>query len=267
MTTLYIPAKEYQKLNVYVNSDPSLEIGGMFSVIPFEDSLWVKKVYLIEQEVSSGECELSAEGVAKLYEELIERGEVEEVDNLKGWWHSHGRGNTFWSKTDDDTMFDKTWDWVACLVVNCKMDSKARLVVNNPIQLHCDLEAKQFVENQVDKKSLLEEVKAKVTKVKTSIVLYGNNRKYVRSFENCAYKEGCGKQPCKNQKSNQCPIPSWFPKAVSRVLTSTSYGGYGGMYEYDLENLEEEVSNNKSKSLHDMIDAEIKEEQLKSWGK
>ena len=90
---------ELEKIKWYVNKCP-VEISGLGNVVKLEDgSLYVNKIYLLEQECSSVDTELDDEAVAKLlFESYRDEGQ------LLFWWHSHHTMDVFWSATDYEAI-------------------------------------------------------------------------------------------------------------------------------------------------------------------
>lgn len=92
----YEKAFRYAKLIVDKNRE-SLEIGGFLTTPKDSQDRIARDAYLArDQEVTSVRYELSAEDVQKAGKELEQNGQ-----RIVGWWHSHGKLNTFHSSTDD----------------------------------------------------------------------------------------------------------------------------------------------------------------------
>jgi hypothetical protein len=85
----------YQRMLLYVEI-ANKEVGWLGTV-----------TFLLEQEVTATETELSVDGQNKLVCELLEKGDdagVERVNRLRFWGHSHVRMGTSPSGTDESTM-------------------------------------------------------------------------------------------------------------------------------------------------------------------
>lgn len=169
--TLKLPWEQYQKLQVYADNVDT-EIGGLGKVTLDlkEGEFTITDVFLLEQEASSGECELSSEGIAVLYDELLDAGE--NVDDIKMWWHSHGGMGVFFSKTDTDTMDEWPGDWIIALVINKKKELKARFQVQYPIPMYMDLGIEIEYPVVVNIQELKDEILQKVTHPTTVITKY-----------------------------------------------------------------------------------------------
>lgn len=66
----------------------------------------IEEVFLLEQEVSAAQTEISGDGIAKFVQELIETREdgVEVANTIRFWGHSHVRMSTSPSGQDDAQM-------------------------------------------------------------------------------------------------------------------------------------------------------------------
>lgn len=104
--TVYMTPDAYKRMCLYVELAPK-EVGwlGTISKRPNGDFL-IEEVFLVEQEVTSVETELSVEGTEKLVLELLEDGDpgLEKSNKLHFWGHSHVRMGTSPSGTDESTM-------------------------------------------------------------------------------------------------------------------------------------------------------------------
>lgn len=104
--TVFITPDAYKRMCLYVELAPK-EVGwlGTISQRPDGDFL-IEEVFLVEQEVTSVETELSTEGSEKLVLQLLEGGDpgLDKVNKLHFWGHSHVRMGTSPSGTDESTM-------------------------------------------------------------------------------------------------------------------------------------------------------------------
>ncbi|HEY9868415.1 MAG TPA: hypothetical protein V6D08_04565 [Candidatus Obscuribacterales bacterium] len=101
-----ITPEAYKRMCLYIEIAPK-EVGwlGTVSRRPNGDFL-IEEVFLVEQEVTSVETELTVEGREKLVLELLEKGDpgLEQANKLRFWGHSHVRMSTGPSGTDERTM-------------------------------------------------------------------------------------------------------------------------------------------------------------------
>ena len=104
--TVYMTPDAYKRMCLYVELAPK-EVGwlGTISKRPNGDFL-IEQVFLVEQQVTPVETELSVEGSEKLVLELLEGGDpgLEKANKLHFWGHSHVRMGTSPSGTDESTM-------------------------------------------------------------------------------------------------------------------------------------------------------------------
>lgn len=99
-------ADAYKAMCLYVEIGP-LEVGwqGTVSRTPKGDFI-IEKTYLLDQDVTGVETELSADARFKLAFELSEKGDegIDEANRMRFWGHSHVRMGTGPSGTDERTM-------------------------------------------------------------------------------------------------------------------------------------------------------------------
>ncbi|MBP9091244.1 hypothetical protein KBI23_09455 [bacterium] len=111
-----ITPKAYQQMLLYVEIADK-EVGWMGTVSHLESNCFlIEETFLLEQEVSAVETELSVEGCSKLADELLMRGEegFNLINKMRFWGHSHVRMGTSPSGTDESTMLrfrDENLDW------------------------------------------------------------------------------------------------------------------------------------------------------------
>jgi proteasome lid subunit RPN8/RPN11 len=94
------PNQLYQEIMHYVNKS-DFEVSG-FCLATYSDTLSsyvARNCYILEQENSKGETEMSAQAVNDFFQEI----EDEEYDCIV-WWHSHVQMQVFWSPTDMDAI-------------------------------------------------------------------------------------------------------------------------------------------------------------------
>lgn len=106
------------------------EVGGL-GYIQFdqeENDIFVKELYLLDQEVHASECTLDKESIQTLSQELLASNQKEKFSNMNFWWHSHKDMRAFFSGTDDSTMKDWDGKYLVALVINRKGELKARLM-------------------------------------------------------------------------------------------------------------------------------------------
>lgn len=102
-----ISPEAYKHMLVYVETARK-EVGWLGTVTRLDNGdFFIEETFLLEQEVTATETELSSEGQGKLVEELLgkngDRG-LDQVNRLRFWGHSHVRMGTSPSGTDESTM-------------------------------------------------------------------------------------------------------------------------------------------------------------------
>jgi hypothetical protein len=104
--TVYLTPDAYKRMCLYVELAPK-EVGWLGTISKREDgNFLIEEVFLVEQEVTPVETELSVEGSEKLVLELLEGGDpgLDKANKLHFWGHSHVRMGTSPSGTDESTM-------------------------------------------------------------------------------------------------------------------------------------------------------------------
>jgi hypothetical protein len=97
-----LDAIESAKIDYWTAKCPK-EIGGLGLIKIVGDEIHVTKVFLLEQEVTGSETELSDEATVKLMAEAMTPENMQK-GTLNFWWHSHVNMGTTWSGTDHNTM-------------------------------------------------------------------------------------------------------------------------------------------------------------------
>ncbi|MBY0359596.1 MAG: hypothetical protein K2W82_16445 [Candidatus Obscuribacterales bacterium] len=105
---ILITPEAYKRMFLYVDIGQQ-EVGWLGTVTQLENGdFLIDQTYLLEQEVSAVETELSTVGQAKLAEELIAKAtgddDLEDLNRLRFWGHSHVRMGVSPSGTDERTM-------------------------------------------------------------------------------------------------------------------------------------------------------------------
>jgi len=133
---LLFKAEAKNKLDIYTKLAEG-EISGLMRVEKVDSYVvLVKDVILLPQSSSGSETELDQESLMQFIEGEIAANR--NVDDLKGWWHSHDEMGVFWSNTDTDTMATLGCEWMVSIVTNKKKEYKARLDIYNPFKLFLD---------------------------------------------------------------------------------------------------------------------------------
>lgn len=103
---VYMTRDAYSRMWHYVDI-ASKEVGWLGTVrLTRYGNFLIDEVFLLEQEVSAAQTEISEAGIARLAQELIDTREngVEMVNRIRFWGHSHVRMGTFPSGQDEAQM-------------------------------------------------------------------------------------------------------------------------------------------------------------------
>lgn len=104
--TVYLSVDAFKRMLLFVEL-AGKEVGWLGTVEQVEGGdFLIDKVFLLEQEVTATETELSVDGQNKLMMQLLEQGDqgLEQANRLRFWGHSHVRMGTWPSFTDERTM-------------------------------------------------------------------------------------------------------------------------------------------------------------------
>jgi len=96
----------YKRMNLYIELAPK-EVGWLGTVKRLNNGdFLIEEVFLVEQEVTGVETEMSVEGREKLVLDLLKDGDagLDKSNTLHFWGHSHVRMSTGPSGTDENTM-------------------------------------------------------------------------------------------------------------------------------------------------------------------
>lgn len=162
---LYFTPVAKMKLELYIRLADSAEVSGLGKVECLgRDDFLCTDVVLFEQESSWGGTELSQEAVAEFFAALIERGE--DPGQYRLWWHSHGRHQCFWSRTDVKTIERLGDTWLVSVVGNVAGDLLARIDIFKPVHLRGELPTGVYLETDAHfeeaiKKEISEKVRYK----------------------------------------------------------------------------------------------------------
>lgn len=137
-----ISEKAYKKMTYYSRIMGSSEVGGMLVVR--EDienkSLSIDDVLLFRQEVGYMSVTLEKEGIHEFINDMIKEGKDELINNVKGWWHSHGSSSTFWSSVDEDTIsrWMERLNYFISVNTTCDGDILVRVDTKIPFEMSID---------------------------------------------------------------------------------------------------------------------------------
>lgn len=103
-------------------------------------SIYVKDVFIPEQEVSGADCDMDADEINQCYmNEIIPSGYLEEKYYVLGWVHSHVNMDTFWSGQDEKAITAMHTDkYLLSIVVNKSEKTLCRLDTFSPLKAKFD---------------------------------------------------------------------------------------------------------------------------------
>lgn len=118
------------KMEIYINSTNN-EIGWLGTAFKEGDNIFIKDVFLFEQEVHSTTTEITPEGLAKFAEDLLAQPNGVEIWNsVKVWGHSHVNMSVHPSGQDNtqmETFADGKHDWFVRIIGNKKGEMRVDL--------------------------------------------------------------------------------------------------------------------------------------------
>lgn len=122
------------------------EISGLGTLIEEEDRLYVDQVFLLDQEVTSAETEISDLGVSKLVSVLPKPMR----NTLRFWWHSHVNMDVFWSGTDESCIRKLRGEGaLLSIVFNKKGQTRTRIDYDNGL-LHSKMDGLSYEVEEPD---------------------------------------------------------------------------------------------------------------------
>lgn len=113
MPRVLIARGAYMDMYYIAAASGSDEISWLGTVRKKGDTFLVEEVFLFEQKVSGASTNLEPTDVAAVATDLIQRGELEKVNNIKFWGHVHPGNSTSPSGQDESQMdvFRDGNDW------------------------------------------------------------------------------------------------------------------------------------------------------------
>lgn len=143
---LHIPFAMWQKLQLYAELSLPNEVTGIGTIrVLGREDLLVTELFLPHQKTSPAVCEFADGELNQIMYDLIERDPERGASDLRFRWHSHGRGQVFWSGKDENDIDSWEAPWVVNLVINTRGEHLLRLdyfeplrVRNHPVDLRID---------------------------------------------------------------------------------------------------------------------------------
>ena len=162
MIKLIIPQRVWQKLKYYQEATTD-EISGLGKIRHKGNRIIVEEVYLLPQENSAAHTTILEDGLSRFMEKHLE-----EMNELKLWWHSHQTIGCDFSMTDDLTSAQLSEaDWYVSLLIHQDKKPQARLNMLKPFKVEKALEVKILTLPDIElKQKCFREVKKKVKQFK-----------------------------------------------------------------------------------------------------
>ncbi|MCL2444736.1 Mov34/MPN/PAD-1 family protein [Candidatus Saccharibacteria bacterium] len=138
MLDLVIPLKIWQEI-LYCTKlcDPNEVTGiGILRLKRVDkETLKVERLFLPEQKVSRGLSTFDETALHGIIVDLADEGKGDDIEWLRFRWHSHGRGDVYFSTIDEEDIDNWAGDWVINLVVNVYGEHVARLDMFEPLRI------------------------------------------------------------------------------------------------------------------------------------
>lgn len=135
---IQLPYEVWVKLMTYTKLIDE-EINGLGIVEREGSKFIIKDLVLLEQKVSSAQCDIKPDAMVSLMQEMIEAGRGEDIPKLRLWWHSHNSMGAFWSSTDDSTGKNFAGsEFLVSIVTNHKGEMRGKVNLYSPIDLTID---------------------------------------------------------------------------------------------------------------------------------
>ena len=117
----------WRKIFLFTTQCP-VEISGLGLVEPdgpTGEDFKVTELFMVTQDVTDIQTRMDQEEVSLLVSRLVDADR--DSANLRLWWHSHARGEVFWSGEDEETIEHFANDWMISLETNHRMRTLSRL--------------------------------------------------------------------------------------------------------------------------------------------
>ncbi len=136
LPTVYISVEAKQKLDLYIKCATG-EISGFGTVLQTPHALFINDVFILKQECSYTETEISEEDASDMLLEMVL--DEQDVNQVKLYWHSHVNMTTFWSGTDEKTIkVLSKGTWLLSIVGNKQGTYLTRLDISSPCSITLD---------------------------------------------------------------------------------------------------------------------------------
>ncbi len=146
--SITIDSLVHSKVMHWVRQAGKFEVSGFGKIIQLESHLHVVDAILVKQENTTFETTIDPAALGRAMFEM-----KDSPGTMTWWWHSHGNGHTFFSKTDHDQIeaFSKH-GWIAATVFNTMGDTHSGFCALEPFPHYIDdleFEPVHFVPGEV----------------------------------------------------------------------------------------------------------------------
>ncbi len=215
--TLYIRPEALKKIHYYTEAADG-EVSGLGTVTRNDKGEYlIDRVFLLEQESSSGDTELDPEAISKLMTDMMK--DKEDPGKLKFWWHSHGSMGVFWSSTDDECAETLSKEYAFSLVVNKDKQLRCRLDLYAPFRITFDgVKVRELIPDDPQMKAECEkEVKEKVKETRY------------------AYNRGCyGNYDSRSEYDRKPDVKEYVADDIEKLVEIAKDNAHlGGIYHWD----------------------------------
>jgi proteasome lid subunit RPN8/RPN11 len=124
-----------QKLELYTEMCND-EISALGKAVMIDGKIVIDTIYLFDQEVTRSSTNISNSDVSKFLCDYVRAGNNPE--DIKLWWHSHAKMETYWSPTDESTIEGFGSGWIVSIVSNKQKAHRARIDILDPIRMTID---------------------------------------------------------------------------------------------------------------------------------
>lgn len=229
-----IEEEAYQKIMHWIRKAGSYEVSGLGNVIydHATKTFTVDEVYLLKQENSGTETDISAEAVGKL---MFEHHKSKKKGELRFWWHSHANMDVFWSRTDLDTIAQLAeGGWFLNTVFNAKEEMLSSFYMTDPMISFAD-ELETFIMEQADAETIkkaLAKLGLQAKSDKSMAAILWNTESIIPEKKT---KEWDAEYEAKVTEKK------YMPKATTRVNASFGLGFGMGTYDPSIGNDDEDT--------------------------
>lgn len=183
MPRIYVTIEALTRMK-YIVSLSKDEVGWFGTAYKFSDTAYlVNGIYLFEQEVHSTTCEITPEGLANFAQPYLEQNNLEVINNLKLWGHSHVNMSVGASGQDDKQMEvfkNSDHDWFLRVIANKRGEMEFALYDFTNGIIYEDVPWEMYVQDEARiAQEIQAELKAKVREKSNVVNYYKGYNSYI----------------------------------------------------------------------------------------